>query len=677
MRQVIRKTIIISFFILNAMLGFSQFFSTEKYPVYEGNDLGLSYTPSMSAFRIWSPVAEKVELILYKSSLGKDKIETLSMDRSVSGTWVKKVNRDLKGVYYVFRIYSHGKWLDETPDPYAKSVGTNGRRAVVVDLKETNPFGWEADRSPAFSKRKNLKTGIGGLPVDAIIYEAHVRDLTIDESSGVQYRGKFRGLTEEATMNIGGVQTALDHIQELGVTHVHLLPSYDFYSVDESKPDSLQYNWGYDPLNYNVPEGSYSTDPSDGKARIREFKQLIQAMHRKGLRVVMDVVYNHTMLTENSYFNQLVPGYYYRQKENGDFSNASACGNETASERPMMRKFMIESVKYWVKEYHIDGFRFDLMGIHDIETMNLISKELHAIKPDILLYGEGWTAGSSPIPDSMRALKKNAYRLDRIAVFSDDLRDGIKGSVFEHAEKGFASGKPGMEETIKFGVTAACRHPQVDYSRINYSKAPYAAEPGQVVSYCECHDNHVLWDKLAISNSKDTAEVRKKMHQLALTIVMTSQGISFLHAGTEFLRSKKGVENSFNAGDSINAINWFDKADNSDVYQYVRALVQMRKDHPAFRLATQDEISRLIRFDEKTPAGIVSYTIDGSAVGDSWEKVQVIYNGNATARSVSIGKGSWKLFSRGEQIVHPDLFREKLEKNIDVPAFGAAILYQE
>jgi pullulanase len=447
--------------------------------------------------------------------------------------------------------------------------------------------------------------------------------------------------------------------------------------VDESRPDSLQYNWGYDPLNYNVPEGSYSIDPSDGKSRIREFKQLIQAMHRKGLRVVMDVVYNHTMLTENSYLNQLVPGYYYRQKENGDFSNASACGNETASERPMMRKFMIESVKYWVKEYHIDGFRFDLMGIHDIETMNLISKELHAIKPDILLYGEGWTAGSSPLPDSVRALKKNAYRLDRIAVFSDDLRDGIKGSVFEHADKGFASGKPGMEETIKFGVAAACRHPQVDYSRINYSKAPYAAEPGQVVSYCECHDNHVLWDKLAISNSKDSVEVRKKMHQLALTIVLTSQGISFLHAGTEFLRSKKGVENSFNAGDTINAINWFDKADNSDVYQYVRALVQMRKDHPAFRLTTQKEISSLIRFDEKTPTGVVSYIVDGSAVGDSWQKIQVIYNGNSTARNIAIGNGKWKLFSRGEQLVHPDLFREKLEKNVDVPAFGAVILYQE
>lgn len=677
MPKVIKEIFIFCILIFQLMFGYSQFLSAEKYPTYTGSDLGLTYSPASSTFRIWSPVAEKAELILYKSSLGKDKLETIQMDRSVFGTWVKKVSKDLKGVYYAFRIFHHGKWLDEVPDPYAKAVGTNGRRAVVVDLKETNPLGWEGDRSPIFSKRKNLKPGIGGLPVDAVIYEAHVRDLTIDESSGVQYRGTYRGLSEEATMNIGGVQTALDHIQELGVTHVHLLPSYDFYSVDESRPDSLQYNWGYDPLNYNVPEGSYSTNPSDGKTRIKEFKQLIQTMHRKGLRVVMDVVYNHTMLTENSYFNQLVPGYYYRQKENGEFSNASACSNETASERPMMRKFMIESVKYWVKEYHVDGFRFDLMGIHDIETMNQLSRELHAIKPDILLYGEGWTAGSSPIPDSLRALKKNAYQLDRIAVFSDDIRDGIKGSVFEHTDKGFASGKQGMEETIKFGVTAACKHPQVDYSKVNYSKAPYANDPSQVVSYCECHDNHVLWDKLAISNSKDDVESRKKMHQLALTIVLTSQGISFLHAGTEFLRSKKGVENSFNAGDSINAINWFEKADNSAVYQYIRALIQMRKEHPAFRLTSQSEISKLIRFDDKLTNGVVAYTINGEQAGDNWRKIRVIYNGNSTAQSITMEPGNWKFFSRGAQLVHPVLSTEKVGASIEVPAYGAAILYQD
>ena len=677
MARSFRSCALFCTFIFTAMLGRSQFYSLDKYPVYKGIDLGLTYTPKSSLFRIWSPVAEKAELILYRASLGGERIAAYPMVRSTAGTWISRIDKDLKGVYYVFRIFSKGKWLAEVPDPYAKAVGTNGKRAIVVDLRQTDPMGWERDKSPVFSSRKGLRPGQGGLPVDAVIYEAHVRDLTIDESSGVQARGKFKGLTEEATMNIGGVQTALDHIQELGVTHVHLLPSYDFYSVDESRLDSLQYNWGYDPLNYNVPEGSYATNTSDGITRIKEFKQLVQAMHRKGLRVVMDVVYNHTMLTENSYFNQLVPGYYYRQKENGDFSNASACGNETASERPMMRKFMLESVKYWVNEYHIDGFRFDLMGIHDIETMNQISKELHAIKPDILLYGEGWTAGSSPVPDSLRALKKNAYQLDRIAVFSDDLRDGIKGSVFEHTDRGFVSGKKGVEESIKFGVTAACRHPQVDYSKVNYSKAPYANEPGQVVSYCECHDNHVLWDKLAISNQTDPIELRKKMHQLALTIVLTSQGISFIHAGTEFLRSKKGVENSFNAGDSINAINWFDKAENSDVYQYIRALVNMRKEHPAFRLTSQQAISQLIRFDDQVPPLVVSYTIDGAAAGDSWKKIQVVYNGDATARSVELGPGGWKPFVIGTHVIHPSLSGGIRRDRIEVPAHGAAILYQD
>lgn len=670
------KVICITLLMLKSGLGFGQFFNPELYPVYTGDDLGLIYTPQASQFRIWSPTAEKVELLFYGSSLGSDKQLTFSMEKAENGTWKKEVKGDLKGTYYVFRIFTHGKWLAEVPDPYAKAVGTNGKRAVVIDLNDTYPFDWANDRSPAFSSRKGLPGKMGGLPVDAVIYELHVRDATIHPSSAVGAKGKFSGLTEVAAMNIGGVQTGLDHLQELGVTHIHLLPSYDFFSIDEQKKDSLQYNWGYDPLNYNTPEGSYASNPDDGITRIREFKELIQAMHRKGLRVVMDVVYNHTMLTENSYFNQLVPGYYYRQKEDGSFSNASACGNETASERPMMRKFMIESLKYWVQEYHIDGFRFDLMGIHDIETMNQISSVLHELKPDILLYGEGWTAGSSPIPDSLRALKKNAYQLDKIAVFSDDLRDGIKGSVFEHKDKGFVSGKSGMEESIKFGVVAACQHPQVDYSKVNYSKAPYAKEPGQVVSYCECHDNHVLWDKLAISNSGDAPEIRQKMHKLALSIVLTSQGISFLHAGTEFLRSKKGVENSFNAGDSINAINWFDKADHSDVFQYIRGLVDMRKKHQAFRMTTAKQIAANLKFDE-VPDGMVSFTINGEAVGDSWKEIRVIYNSKPEPVKVALGSGIWQLFVYDNALVTPDFGFNKVDGSVQVTAQSATILFKK
>jgi len=466
------------------------------------------------------------------------------------------------------------------------------------------------------------------------------------------------------------LSTGLDHIKELGVTHVHLLPVFDFYSVDESKPDKPQYNWGYDPLNYNVPEGSYSTNPYDGVTRIKEFKQMVQAFHKNGLRVVMDVVYNHSRLTEDSYFNQLVPGYYYRQTKDGKISNATACGNETASERAMMRKFMLESVLHWVKEYHIDGFRFDLMGVHDIETMNLISKELHKIKPDILLYGEGWTAGTSPLPDSLRAIKKYAYKLDRIAIFSDDMRDGIKGSVFENTDKGFASGKPGIEETIKFGIVASCKHPQVDYTKVNYSKAPYAAQPWNTITYCECHDNHVLWDKLAISAKNATEAERKEMDKLAMSIVLTSQGISFLHAGTEFLRTKKGVENSFESPDSINAIDWSLKTKNKEIFEYVKGLIKMRKNHPAFRMKSIKDIARNIQFIDVGQKGSITYIINGQKVNDKWKKIFIVLNSDSK-KTVNLPNGIWKtaiLNNHFENMDIPKLIAE---------AYSCTILYQE
>lgn len=604
-----------------------------SYPAYDGNDLGLTYSPGNSAFRIWSPVAEKAELLLYKEGTGGEVFKTIGMKKSRQGTWVAAVNGDQKGVFYAFRVMVNKDWLNAVPDPYAKSVGVNGKRAMVVDLRETSPAGWEKDRGPALKDQ-----------TEAIVYELHVRDASIAANSGISNRGKYLGLAEEGTTNSDGLSTGLDHIKELGVTHVHLLPFYDFLSVDETKLDIPQYNWGYEPLNYDVPEGSYSTNPRDGISRIRELKQMIQSFHKKGLGVVMDVVYNHTMLTEDSYFNQLVPGYYYRQTEDGEFSNATACGNETASERPMMRKFMLESLKYWVKEYHIDGFRFDLMGVHDIETMNIIARELRKIRPDILLYGEGWTANASPLPESKRALKKFAFKLDDIAVFSDDIRDGMKGSVFVNEERGFVSGRPGMEESIRFGVVASCAHPQVDYSKVNYSNAPYAKDPSNTVTYAECHDNHVLWDKLALSAPEASEAERKEMYKLALSIVLTSQGISFLHAGSEFLRSKWGNENSYNAGDSINAIDWSLKTKNKDVFDYVKALIQLRKEHPAFRMKTGREVAENIRFLD-VPAGVVAYTIDGNAVKDKWRKIMVIYNSRANGVIINLPRGKWQLAS--------------------------------
>jgi pullulanase len=501
----------------------------------------------------------------------------------------------------------------------------------------------------------------------------HVRDFSINKNSGIVNNGKFLGLAENGTKNEQGYSTGLDHLKELGVTHIHLLPSYDFYSIDESKLSTPQYNWGYDPLNYNTPEGSYSTDPENGAVRIKEFKKMIAAFHRNGLRVVMDVVYNHTMLNDDSYFNQLVPGYYYRQKPDGSYSNASACGNETASERPMVRKFMIESLKYWVNEYHIDGFRFDLMGIHDIETMNMISKELHDIKPDILLYGEGWTAGSSPIPDSLRALKKNAHLLNDIAVFSDDLRDGIKGSVFDHEDKGFATGKPNMEESIRFGIAAACKHPQVDYSKVNYSKEPYANSPAQVISYCECHDNHVLWDKIKISTFGVDSILRRDMHKLSLSIVLVSQGITFLHAGTEFLRSKKGVENSFKSPDCINSIDWSLKSRNKDVFQYVKGLIKMRKDHPVFRLTTQNEIESMLHFGEDEK-GLITFQLDGELVNDKWKKVFVAFNGTAEVGDIKLPSGNWRIFSANNQLYST---LPAISDSMKMKPFSASIIYKD
>jgi len=662
-QRLMKKALMIFAWLFNIFSAKAQKSVYDSYPVYRGNDLGLTYSPKESVFKIWAPTAEKAQLVFYQAGDGGEKTSLLDMKKEANGIWSKKVVGDAKGKFYVFKVLVNGKWLNEVPDPYAKAVGVNGKRAMVVDLKTTNPTDWEKDKSPVFKNK-----------TDAILYELHIRDASINDNSGIKNKGKYSGLTETGTKNADGLSTGLDHIKELGVTHVHLLPVYDFYSVDESKPDKPQYNWGYDPVNYNVPEGSYSTNPYDGVTRIKEFKHMVQAFHQNGLRVVMDVVYNHTRLTEDSYFNQLVPGYYYRQTKDGKFSNATACGNETASERYMMRKFMLESVLYWVNEFHIDGFRFDLMGVHDIETMNLISKELHKIRPDILLYGEGWTAGSSPLPDSLRALKKNAYKLDRIAVFSDDIRDGIKGSVFEHDDKGFASGKPGMEESIKFGIVASCKHPQVDYKKVNYSKAPYASQPWNTITYCECHDNHVLWDKLAISSKNATEAERKEMYKLALSIVLTSQGISFLHAGTEFLRTKKGVENSFESPDSINAIDWSLKTKNKDVFDYIKTLIKIRKEHPAFRMKNTKEIAGNIQFTDTGQKGLIAYVINGQKVNDSWKKILVFFNGSSGKRKGTLSAGKCKIAIRDNKFVKDPLIEEG---EFFMQPYSCTILYQE
>jgi len=632
-----------------------------SYPAYKGPDLGLTYSLKASTFKIWAPTATDAKLNLYKSDMGGTALRSIQMNKGENGVWFITLPENLKNNYYTFQVFIDNIWSEEVLDPYAKACGTNGFRAQVIDFNETNPIGWAGDTSPSFST-SNKQT-------DAIIYELHVRDASIDASSGIKNKGKFLGLAELGTKNKAGQLTGLSHIKELGVTHIHLLPFYDYNSVDETKA-ATQYNWGYDPVNYNIPEGSYSTNPSDGKVRIKELKELVKTMHHNGLRIIMDVVYNHTALTKNSNFNTLVPNYYYRKKADGTFSDASGCGNETASDQAMFQKFMIESVVYWVKEYHIDGFRFDLMGVHDIQTMNLISDTLHKIKPSIVLYGEGWTSGSSPLPEDKRALKKNASQLNGIAVFSDDMRDGIKGSVFNINDRGFATGNIGNSESVKFGIIAAGNHPQINYNNVNYSKAPYTAGPAGLINYADCHDNNILWDKIELSFKDASEQARTKMHELAYAIVLTAQGASFLHAGTEFLRTKNGVENSFDKGDKVNGINWDLKTKNNATYQFIKSIIQIRRVHPAFRMQTAEQIATHLNFENNLPAGIIAYTIKGAAVGDTWKKIWVAYNGSQSEQTLTLPKGTWKigLSSKGSS---------KMGNNFTLGGSSVVILYGE
>jgi pullulanase len=634
----------------------------DRYPVYTGDDLGLRYSRDSSVWRIWSPTSEQATLYLYRDDSGAAAGKIVKMDRGAGGTWRAGVPGDWKGWRYVFRVLVGGQWSIETPDPDARAAGLNGKRAVVLDLRQTDPPGWREDKSPAFSA--------ANLPTDAVIYELHLRDIDVDSGSGIRHKGKFAGLAEWNTQNGDGMPTGLEYLKELGVTHLHVLPFFDFNSVDESQPDKPQYNWGYDPVNYNVPEGSYSSDAGDAAARIRELKEMIESIHRHGLRVVMDVVYNHTALTEKSCFNELAPGYYYRHNPDNSFSNATACGNETASDRPMFRKFMLESVLYWVKEYHVDGFRFDLMGVHDLVTMNLISDSLHRLRPDILLYGEGWTAGNSPLPDSARALKKNVSQLRGIAVFGDDLRDGIKGSVFDAHDKGFVAGNAGAVESVKFGIVAACPHPQIDYSKVNYSHQAFATAPSQVITYCECHDNNTLADKLKLSRPDASASQLEKMQRLALAIVLTSQGIPFLYEGTEFLHSKQGIDNSYNRGDSINEIRWGAEKERARDVEYLQQLIQLRREHPAFRMTSAAQIAANIHF-ETAPEGCIVYTIDGAAVHDLWSKIWIAFNGNGQLQDIPWPAG-FNLLPKGP--LNQNVVTREGSGSITIPGYSWIIL---
>jgi pullulanase len=592
----------------------------DQYPTYNGQNLGVSYSRKSTTWKVWSPPADEMSLRIYKDGHTSSLIETVQMVKDKYGVWVAEVIGDQANKYYTYQAKINGKDRQEVPDIYAAAVGVNGKRGMVIDMKSTDPRGWKKDRPVDFGKMK-----------DAILYELHIRDATI--FTDAKHKGKFLGLTETGLRNKYNQAVGLDHLKALGVTHVHLLPSYDFYTVDESDPSAEQYNWGYDPLNYNVPEGSYATNAYDGRVRVKEFKQMVLSMHKAGINVVMDVVYNHTMHGEHSCFNQLVPDYYYRQAKDGSWSNASGCGNETASDRIMYRKYMIESLTHWVNEYHIDGFRFDLMAIHDISTMNEIATTLRKIKPNIVLYGEGWTAGDSPLPEPDRAVKAHAYRLSDISVFSDDIRDGVKGSVFDAKDTGWATGKKGMEETIKCGLIGAGKHDQVDYSLVNYSKSPYTIKPSQMIAYTECHDNHTLWDRWQNSVPKSSDQEKRQLQKLALSIVLMSQGIPFIHAGQEYCRTKNGDENSYKSGDKINGLNWDRINEYQDVYNWTKDLIALRKTHPAFRIGDANLVEKHVRFPYSHD-GVIAQHIQ-NAPDESWSDIWIIHNASKKAFDVT------------------------------------------
>lgn len=620
----------------------------DSWPTYNGNDLELSVTPQGAKFTLWSPTAEAAQVLIYPTDRNSAAIDTLQMAKADKGTWRASLPGNNYGKFYTFRIRHNGKWLKETPGVWAKAVGTNGERAAIIDFATTNPDGWASDKGPELKVIN-----------DAVIYEMHHRDFSVHPSSGIVNKGKFLALTEHGTTNPTGEKTGIDHLKELGVTHVHILPSYDYNSVDEANLPSNQYNWGYDPFNYNVPEGSYSTNPTDPATRIKEMKEMVQALHNAGIGVVMDVVYNHTANNDDSNFSLTAPGYYYRHRADGSYSDASGCGNETASDRQQMRDFIVNSVKYWAKEYHIDGFRFDLMAIHDTETMNEVARALKEINPSIFVYGEGWTAGDSPLPAERRALKENVSKMEGIAVFSDDIRDAVKGHYSNAADRGFATGKPGNEETVKIGIVASTAHPQVDYSKGNNSKFPYASSPKMIINYVSCHDDLMLTDKLAKSMPGSTEADRQRAARLAQTIVFTSQGTPFMWTGEEIFRDKKGVHNSYKSPDSVNAIDWNLKHDNIEQFNYYKELIKLRKAHPAFRMTTAEDIAKHLVFDKVDTPNLISYSLKDNANGDEWKEIKLIFNGSTEPQAVKVARADWTVIAEDGKIAADGLGTSK------------------
>lgn len=642
----------------------NEYASYELYPVRSGSLAEMEYAPEGTRFSLWAPTADEVRLMLYNEGEGGHAYRTVSMEAGEEGVWHTTVAEDLLGKFYTFNVKTGDRWLGDTPGIFAKAVGVNGQRAAVIDLRATDPEGWADDRRPPLRSA-----------ADVVIYEMHHRDFSVSPASGIEHKGKFLALTEEGTRSPEGLATGIDHLRELGVTHVHLLPSYDYASVDETRLDENRYNWGYDPLNYNVPDGSYATDPYRPDVRIREFKQMVQALHQAGIRVILDVVYNHTFSIDGSNFERTAPGYFYRQRPDGTYADASACGNETASNRPMMRKYIVESVLHWAREYHIDGFRFDLMGIHDIETMNQVRAALTALDPSIIVYGEGWAAQAPQLPQDSLAMKANTYRMPGIAAFSDEMRDALRGPFNDNKQGAFLAGLPGGEESIKFGIVGAVQHPQVCNDSVNYSQAPWAGEPTQMISYVSCHDDMCLVDRLRASIPGIKDDELARLDKLAQTAVFTSQGIPFIYAGEEVMRDKKGVHNSYQSPDSINAIDWSRKALHADVFAYYKGLIQLRKNHPAFRLGSAELVRRHLEFLPVEGKNLVAWRLKEHAGGDRWEDIVVVLNSRREPARVAVPQGNYTIVCKDGAINEGGLAKVS-GAELTVPAQSALIAWK-
>lgn len=618
----------------------------------------MEYGKTQTVFHLNASSTPKLRL--YKSGQGGKPVKTIKMRAVSNNRWEATVKGNLAGMFYTFDI---GK--GECPGTFAKAVGVNGNRGAILNMADTNPEGWADDRRPALAS-----------PADKIIYELHMRDFSISPTSGMKHQGKYLALTEPR---------AIAYLKSLGINAIHFQPLFDYASVDETQLHRPQFNWGYDPKNYNVPEGSYSTDPYKPEVRIREFKTMVQALHKAGIRVIFDAVYNHTFDIEGSNFQRTYPDYYYRKTADGRYSDGSGCGNETASERPLMREFMIESVKYWINEFHIDGFRFDLMGVHDIETMNQIRAAVDAIDPTIYIYGEGWSAGTCAYPQEKLAMKASTYKLNGIGAFSDDMRDALRGPFSDDTKGAFLAGIKGEEESLKFGIVGGIAHKQVDMTRVNYDKKPWTNEPTQQISYVSCHDDMCLVDRLkaSVPGLKDMTRCQAdrqaeliRLDLLAQTAVFTSQGVPFMLAGEEMLRDKKGVHNSFASPDSINEFNWDNLKQYPQVFDYYSNLIKLRRNHPAFRLGTAEAVREHLEFIA-TDDCLVAFRLKNLEGIDSWKDIIVVLNANKETKTIAIPEGEYTVACCNGVINEQGIGLSFKASEAKVDAQSALILYQK